>query len=66
MVKWRGRHLSWHLPLLTTIPHQREDASALELVTRQATIRYLYHLATAATGKLRTSYASENHTDTLR
>ncbi|GFX55671.1 uncharacterized protein TNCV_269591 [Trichonephila clavipes] len=24
MVKWRGRHLSWH-PLLTTTPHQRED-----------------------------------------
>ncbi|GFU58772.1 retrovirus-related Pol polyprotein from transposon 17.6 [Trichonephila clavipes] len=54
--------------LLTTIPHQREDVSALdrfnvhrcptrrvfsgtglELVTRQATIRYLNHSATAAT-----------------
>ncbi|GFY34098.1 uncharacterized protein TNCV_4983011 [Trichonephila clavipes] len=49
-------------PLLTTTPHQREDVSALdrfnvhrcphgsllELVTRQATIRYLYHSATAA------------------
>ncbi|GFV31978.1 uncharacterized protein TNCV_4195401 [Trichonephila clavipes] len=53
-------------PLLTTIPHQREDISALdrfkvhrcptrwvfsstglELVTRQATVRYLYHSATA-------------------
>ncbi|GFT20138.1 uncharacterized protein TNCV_1945731 [Trichonephila clavipes] len=55
------------LSLLTTTPHQREDASALdrfnvlrcptrrvfrgtglELVTRQATIRYLYNSATAA------------------
>ncbi|GFV48211.1 uncharacterized protein TNCV_2345121 [Trichonephila clavipes] len=55
-------------PLLTTIPHQREDVSALdrfrvhrcptrrvfsgtrlELVTKPATIRYLYHSATAAT-----------------
>ncbi|GFT67837.1 uncharacterized protein TNCV_4518111 [Trichonephila clavipes] len=66
MVKWRGRHLSWHLPPLTTTPHHREDVSALdrfnvhlcptrrvfsgtglERVTRQATIRYLYHSATA-------------------
>ncbi|GFX50135.1 hypothetical protein TNCV_772981 [Trichonephila clavipes] len=30
MVKWRGRHLSWHPPLLTTTPHQREDVSALD------------------------------------
>ncbi|GFX86382.1 hypothetical protein TNCV_2562711 [Trichonephila clavipes] len=30
MVKWRGRHLSWHHPLLTTTPHQREDVSALD------------------------------------
>ncbi|GFU48118.1 hypothetical protein TNCV_4229671 [Trichonephila clavipes] len=29
MVKWRGRHLSWH-PLLTTTPHPREDVSALD------------------------------------
>ncbi|GFT28751.1 uncharacterized protein TNCV_3584851 [Trichonephila clavipes] len=48
-------------PLLTTSPHQQEDVSAsscptrrvfsgtgLELVTRQVTIRYLYHSATAA------------------
>ncbi|GFX72838.1 uncharacterized protein TNCV_2864451 [Trichonephila clavipes] len=67
MVKCRGRHLSWHPPLLTTTPHQREDISALdrfnvhrcptrrvfsgtrlEHVTRQATVRYLYHSATAA------------------
>ncbi|GFV91695.1 uncharacterized protein TNCV_4762601 [Trichonephila clavipes] len=65
MVKRRGRHLSWHPPLLT--PHEREDVSALdrfnvhrcptrqvfsgtglELLTRQATFRYLYHSATAA------------------
>ncbi|GFT76078.1 uncharacterized protein TNCV_1255601 [Trichonephila clavipes] len=58
-------------PLLTTIPHQRKDVSALdrfnvhrcparrvlsgtglELVTRQATIRYLYHSATTATSSL--------------
>ncbi|GFY36252.1 transposon Tf2-9 polyprotein [Trichonephila clavipes] len=25
-----GRHLSWHPPLLTTTPHQREDVSALD------------------------------------
>ncbi|GFW56063.1 uncharacterized protein TNCV_374691 [Trichonephila clavipes] len=68
MVKCRGRHLSWHPPLLTTTPHQREDVSALdrfnvhrcptrrvfsgtglEPVTKQATVRYLYHSATAAT-----------------
>ncbi|GFV84003.1 uncharacterized protein TNCV_1480051 [Trichonephila clavipes] len=68
MVKRRGRHLSWHPPLLTTTPHQREDVSALdrfnvhrcptrrvfsgtglEPVTMQATVRYLYHSATAAT-----------------
>ncbi|GFX97729.1 hypothetical protein TNCV_3066161 [Trichonephila clavipes] len=69
MVKRRGRHLSWHLPLLTTTPHQWEDISALdrfsvhrcptrwvlgsgtvfELVTRKATVPYLYHSATAAT-----------------
>ncbi|GFW82761.1 uncharacterized protein TNCV_3493311 [Trichonephila clavipes] len=67
MVKWRGRHLSWHPPLLTTTPHQREDISALdrfsvhrcptqqvfsgtglELMTKPATIRCLYHSATAA------------------
>ncbi|GFY27730.1 transposable element Tcb2 transposase [Trichonephila clavipes] len=30
MVKRRGRHLSWHPPLLTTTPHQREDVSALD------------------------------------
>ncbi|GFW31955.1 uncharacterized protein TNCV_54361 [Trichonephila clavipes] len=67
MVKGRGRHLSWHPPLLTGTPHQREDVSdldrfsvhrcptrrvfsstGLELVTRKATIRYLYHSATAA------------------
>ncbi|GFU71743.1 hypothetical protein TNCV_1955041 [Trichonephila clavipes] len=30
MVKCRGRHLSWHPPLLTTTPHQREDVSALD------------------------------------
>ncbi|GFX56440.1 hypothetical protein TNCV_73861 [Trichonephila clavipes] len=30
MVKGRGRHLSWHPPLLTTKPHQREDVSALD------------------------------------
>ncbi|GFV62589.1 uncharacterized protein TNCV_2528141, partial [Trichonephila clavipes] len=30
MVKGRGRHLSWHPPLLTTTPHQREDVSALD------------------------------------
>ncbi|GFV38612.1 hypothetical protein TNCV_132511 [Trichonephila clavipes] len=30
MVKCRGRHLSWHSPLLTTTPHQREDVSALD------------------------------------
>ncbi|GFW61506.1 bestrophin-3 [Trichonephila clavipes] len=55
-------------PLLTTIPHQWKDVSALyrfnmhhcptrrvfsgsglELVTRQAMVRYLYHSATAAT-----------------
>ncbi|GFW03604.1 uncharacterized protein TNCV_3988231 [Trichonephila clavipes] len=67
MVKRRGRHLSWHPPLLTTTPHQREDVSALdrfnvhrcptrrvfsgtglEPVTKQATVRYLYHSATAA------------------
>ncbi|GFT66497.1 uncharacterized protein TNCV_2966881 [Trichonephila clavipes] len=29
MVKGRGRHLSWHPPLLTTAPHQREDVWAL-------------------------------------
>ncbi|GFW80002.1 hypothetical protein TNCV_984111 [Trichonephila clavipes] len=68
MVKRRGRHLSWHPPLLSITPYQQEDVSALdrfivhrfptrrvfggtrlELVTRQATIRYPYHLATAAT-----------------
>ncbi|GFX66086.1 uncharacterized protein TNCV_4102261 [Trichonephila clavipes] len=67
MVKGRGRHLSWHHPLLTTTPHQREDVSALdrfnvhrcptrrvfsgtglEPVTKQATVRCLYHSATAA------------------
>ncbi|GFW75745.1 uncharacterized protein TNCV_4429281 [Trichonephila clavipes] len=67
MIKGRGRHLSWHPPLLTITPQQREDISALdrfnvhrcptrrvfsgtglELVTRQATVRYLYH--SAATG----------------
>ncbi|PRD26448.1 UNVERIFIED_CONTAM: hypothetical protein NCL1_38107 [Trichonephila clavipes] len=44
-------------PLLTTTPHQWEDVLALdrfnvyrfELVTRQATIRYLYPSATMAT-----------------
>ncbi|GFV41828.1 uncharacterized protein TNCV_3629791 [Trichonephila clavipes] len=49
-------------PLLAITPHQRKDVLALdrinvhrfsgtgfELVTRQATIRYLYHSATAAT-----------------
>ncbi|GFW84725.1 uncharacterized protein TNCV_1814551 [Trichonephila clavipes] len=69
MVKGRGRHLSWHPPLLTTTPHQREDVSALDrfnvhrcptwrvfsgtgldLMTKQAMIRYLYHSATATTG----------------
>ncbi|GFX43204.1 uncharacterized protein TNCV_2389121 [Trichonephila clavipes] len=51
--------------LLTTAPHQRDDVSALdtfnvhhcptlsgtglELETKQATIRYLYHSANAAT-----------------
>ncbi|GFT86679.1 uncharacterized protein TNCV_1251421 [Trichonephila clavipes] len=68
MVKGRGRHLSWHPPLLNTTPHQREDVSALdrfsvhrcpirrvfsgtglELVTKPAMIRCLYHSATAAT-----------------
>ncbi|GFW73192.1 uncharacterized protein TNCV_484181 [Trichonephila clavipes] len=63
-----SEHLSWHPPLLTTTPHQREDVSALdrfsvhrsptgrvfsgtglELVTKSATIRYLYHSAIAVT-----------------
>ncbi|GFW54528.1 uncharacterized protein TNCV_2232021 [Trichonephila clavipes] len=30
MFKRRGRHLSWHPPLLTTTPQQREDVSALD------------------------------------
>ncbi|GFX96633.1 transposable element Tc3 transposase [Trichonephila clavipes] len=60
--------MSWHPPLLTTTPHQREDVlaldrfnvhrcrrrrvfsdTALKLETRKATVRYLYHSATAAT-----------------
>ncbi|GFX10280.1 hypothetical protein TNCV_1866771 [Trichonephila clavipes] len=30
MVKCRGRHLSWHPPLVMTTPQQWEDASALD------------------------------------
>ncbi|GFX08924.1 hypothetical protein TNCV_2966351 [Trichonephila clavipes] len=30
MVKGRGRHLSWHLSLLTTTPRQRDNVSALD------------------------------------